>query len=199
MRLFPFLKTLHPLRRKRRVKRHDWEKAAVRNRHFADGDIVSYLGHPCRLRITRADKIPQGCRLRPRRFEVNIHGENLSAKILREEIRLEIRLWLKKRAKSTFARRMEFWTQKLGVSCRQMIVTSPRSRWGSCNAKNVIRLNWHLVMAPLPLIDYVVAHELCHITHKNHARGFWNMLAAVMPDYRERRKRLRHLGRGLVV
>jgi predicted metal-dependent hydrolase len=198
MLLFRFLKP-SPIRRRRRIKKRDWEKAMATGRRFVDGEIISYLGHSYQLSITHDSKAPQGCRLFPRRFEVNIHNATLAPKILREEVRLEIRLWLKKRAKEKFTQRMDFWAKQLDVSYRQLILSSPRSRWGSCNAKNSIRLSWYLILAPLPLIDYVVAHELCHVAHKNHARGFWAMLGSVMPDYRTRRQSLKRLGTGLVI
>jgi predicted metal-dependent hydrolase len=54
-------------------------------------------------------------------------------------------------------------------------------------------------MAPLPILDYVAAHELCHVPHKNHSPRFWKCLGNVMPDYKMRRQELRRMGNGLVV
>lgn len=166
---------------------------------FAGGETISYLGHAYLLSVTQDDKIPHGCRIRPRRFEVNIPIRELSEKELRQEVRLEIQLWMKKRAKAKLQKRTDTWAEKLGVTYRKLVISNPERRWGSCNVQNVIRLNWRLVMAPLPLIDYVAAHELCHVIHKNHSPRFWQFLATAMPDYKARRKRLRQTGHGLVL
>ena len=113
---------------------------------------------------------------------------------MRDEVKLEITLWLKKRARTKMKKRMDYWAKKMGVSYRQLILSNPERRWGSCTVKNVIRLNWRLIMAPLPLIDYVVVHELSHVVHKNHSPRFWGLVEKIMPDYVERRKQMRHCG-----
>src|SRR4029077_7507444 len=113
------------------------------------------------------EDMPQGCRLWPRVMEVNIHGTDLSPEARRQEVRLEIMLWLKKRAKEKLQKRADMWAEKLGIHYRKLIVSNAERRWGSCNAQNVIRLNWRLIIAPLPLLDYVAVHELAHIKHKD--------------------------------
>jgi hypothetical protein len=54
-------------------------------------------------------------------------------------------------------------------------------------------------MAPIDLVEYVVLHELCHIRHKNHSREFWGALRELMPDYPERRGRLKREGQRYVL
>jgi predicted metal-dependent hydrolase len=76
--------------------------------------------------------------------------------------------------------------------------SDPRLRWGSCDARGVLRINWRIVQAPAALIDYVLVHELVHLEHRAHGRAFWEAVAAWMPDFEERRRRLRELGPGLV-
>ncbi|MEJ0062721.1 MAG: SprT family zinc-dependent metalloprotease [Alphaproteobacteria bacterium] len=159
-----------------------------------DETAMVYLGHACALHVSYDPHIPQGCRLKPGRLHVNIHGRHLSEKDRREEIRLETMLWCKKRARVKFQKRLDFWAERLGVRYNRLVVSSPQKLWGSCSADNTIRLNWQLVMAPLPLLDYVVAHELAHVVHKNHSQRFWGFLAKTMPDYKARRKELRKFG-----
>lgn len=175
------------------------ELRAEMPRRFIDGEYLRYLGQRYHLRVTRNPDAPQGCRLRPRFIDVNIADASLSDKALREEVRLEILLWLKKRAKAKFKKRMDLWAKKLGVDYKKLLVTDPARQWGSCGPDNVVRLNWRLVMAPLGLLDYVIAHELAHIKHKNHSPRFWNFLGRAMPDYAARRKRLRQMGPALVL
>lgn len=73
-------------------------------------------------------------------------------------------------------------------------VVDQSKRWGSCDRTGAIRLNWRLVMAPHPLVDYVIAHEICHILEHNHSRKFWRALEILMPDYELRVRQLDRIG-----
>ncbi|MDR3424933.1 MAG: SprT family zinc-dependent metalloprotease [Alphaproteobacteria bacterium] len=179
-------------------ERADRRKAAPAH-EYTDGAAFSYLGHSCALRITQGDHAPRSCRLAPHVLHIHVPDETLSQENLREEVRLEILLWVKKRARVKLKRRLDLWAGRLGVRYKKLAVTAPEHRWGSCSADNVIRLNWKLMLAPLPILDYVAAHELCHVRHKNHSPRFWNFLAQAMPDYKTRRKYLRSIERKLMI
>lgn len=69
-------------------------------------------------------------------------------------------------------------------------LSSPSSRWGSCNSKREVRLNWRLVHYPPQLIEYVIAHELAHLVEMNHSARFWTVVESLMPDYKEPHKTL---------
>lgn len=69
-------------------------------------------------------------------------------------------------------------------------LSSPSSRWGSCNSKREVRLNWRLVHYPPQLIEYVIAHELAHLMEMNHSARFWAVVESLMPDYKEPHKTL---------
>ena len=69
-----------------------------------------------------------------------------------------------------------------------------RKRWGSCDHRGTIRLNWRIVQAPMRLVDYVVVHELVHLRHRGHGRDYWQAVGRVMPDYERRREELRKCG-----
>ena len=77
-----------------------------------------------------------------------------------------------------------------------MLVRDQRKRWASCDKHGVIRFNWRIIQAPMRLVDYVVAHELVHLLHRDHTPEFCARLGRAMPDYEGRRERLRALGRG---
>lgn len=64
-------------------------------------------------------------------------------------------------------------------------LSSPASRWGSCNSRREVRLNWRLVHYPPKMIEYVIAHELAHLVEMNHSSRFWAVVESLMPDYRE--------------
>ncbi|MGB9152687.1 MAG: SprT family zinc-dependent metalloprotease [Alphaproteobacteria bacterium] len=166
---------------------------------YIDGAVFSYLGHTYTLRVTQGVHAPQSCLLSPRVLHVHVPDENLSTENLQQEVRLEIMLWVKKRARIKLKKRLDLWALRMGVTYKKLIVTDPERRWGSCSVDNIIRLNWRLMLAPLPIIDYVVAHELAHVRHKNHSPRFWGFLAETMPDVQSRRKILRSIERGLML
>ena len=72
------------------------------------------------------------------------------------------------------------------------------SRWGSCNEKGDVRLNWRIVQAPMVLVDYVAAHEAVHLKHRNHTRAYWAELARLVSDVERCRAELRRCGREYV-
>ncbi|MBI4639321.1 MAG: M48 family metallopeptidase [Candidatus Tectomicrobia bacterium] len=75
-----------------------------------------------------------------------------------------------------------------------MLIRNQQKRWASCDRKGHIRFNWRIVMAPISLVDYIVAHELCHLVRHDHSPAFWKLVRTLLPDYEERRERLKREG-----
>jgi predicted metal-dependent hydrolase len=155
----------------------------------AEGDALLHLGERLTLRITENNEQPQGCAITGAFLEVNLPDADACAR--REEARLELQLWRKREARRIFRARTDEWAQRLGIKYREIKLTNARRLWGSCSARDDVRLNWRLIMAPPSLLDYVIVHELCHVTHKNHGPRFWRMVTAAMPDWKIRRLQLR--------
>lgn len=101
--------------------------------------------------------------------------------------------WYKKQAVTDFTRRLEIFSSKLGVKFTSLTLSNAASRWGSCNSKKEIRLNWRLLQAPPHIINYVVCHELAHIKEMNHSAKFWATVASIFPDYKSAEKELKAL------
>jgi predicted metal-dependent hydrolase len=74
-----------------------------------------------------------------------------------------------------------------------------QSRWGSCTSSGRVDYNWKIIMAPNRLVDYVVAHELCHLKQHDHLPQFWKLVESIMPDYAESEEWLRVHGASLMV
>jgi predicted metal-dependent hydrolase len=85
---------------------------------------------------------------------------------------------------------LESIAEKYGFRYTKVGVRRMKSRWGSCSPKNNISLNSALIFLTYDLIEYVLLHELVHTVHKNHGKGFWDMLIKLMPDAVVRRKKL---------
>lgn len=78
-----------------------------------------------------------------------------------------------------------------GFSYAKLNITSARRRWGSCSASGHISFSFRSVFLPDPLAEYLAVHELCHTRHMDHSPRFWREVAALVPDYRERRAALK--------
>ena len=99
------------------------------------------------------------------------------------QIRDVVQSWLQRQARRVFEERCQLYTQKLGVRCTRLSLSSAQTRWGSASADGSIRLNWRLIHFGLSTIDYVVAHELAHLREMNHSPRFWDVVRSVVPDY----------------
>ena len=100
---------------------------------------------------------------------------------------------LRARALQHFNERVAYFSAPLRVLPPPVALSSARTRWGSCNPKTGIRLNWRLVHFPPAVVDYVVIHELAHLRELNHSRRFWAVVESACPDWREQRRELNRL------
>jgi predicted metal-dependent hydrolase len=94
-----------------------------------------------------------------------------------------VQSWLQRQARRVFEERCAMFATRLGVRVRRIGLSSATTRWGSASADGSIRLHWRLVHFALPVIDYVVTHELAHLREMNHSPAFWDVVRSVMPDY----------------
>ena len=101
-------------------------------------------------------------------------------------------------AKEYFPKRAAYFQQFTGTYSR-ISIRSQKTRWGSCSAKGTLSFNWRLMLAPPAVLDYVVVHELCHLSHMDHSDSFWKKVESVYPDYRTARKWLKDHGHELVL
>ncbi|MGI6687855.1 MAG: M48 family metallopeptidase [Christensenellales bacterium] len=93
---------------------------------------------------------------------------------------------LKARARQLMPRLVNEYAARLGLSPRYVKITSARKRLGSCNAKGGLCFSWRLMRYPLPVIQYVAAHEVAHLKELNHSAAFYQVLDTLMPDHRQR-------------
>lgn len=89
------------------------------------------------------------------------------------------------------------YARKWGLKYRSIRISSAKTRWGSCSAKNSLNFTYRLAMLPLELVDYVVAHELAHTRHHNHSADFWSFLGQMLPEFQTRRSWLKQNARNL--
>ncbi|MCL2523191.1 MAG: M48 family metallopeptidase [Betaproteobacteria bacterium] len=153
---------------------------------ISDGAVLSILGQPLALAIApsqragwqwrESDSQPRGLHLYP--------SPATDARALLERA-------LREQARAVLAERLTHHAARLGVAPPPLRLSSARTRWGSCSARGGISLNWRLIFLPLPLIDYVVCHELAHLKEMNHGPRFWSLVEQLCPDWRACRRELR--------
>ena len=85
-------------------------------------------------------------------------------------------------ARQELIRRARLCAARIGRPITRVGVRETRSRWGSCSAKGGLSFSWRLVLAPEPVVDYVVAHEVAHLAEMNHGPRFWRLVRTLTPD-----------------
>ena len=108
-----------------------------------------------------------------------------------DQIRDAVQAWLMRQAKRLFEERLNHYAPQLGVQWRKLGLSSAGTRWGTAHSDGSIRLNWRLIHFRLPVIDYVVAHELSHLRVMDHSPRFWDTVRTVVPDYAQLRGQLK--------
>jgi predicted metal-dependent hydrolase len=107
------------------------------------------------------------------------------------QIRDAVQAWLMRQARSLFTERLNHYAPQLKVQWRKLSLSSAGTLWGTAHSDGSIRLNWRLVHFRLPVIDYVVAHELSHLRVMDHSPRFWETVRSVVPNYPELRGQLK--------
>jgi predicted metal-dependent hydrolase len=94
-------------------------------------------------------------------------------------------------AKRHLTERTRAFSERMSLKPSGVKINGAKTRWGSCSAAKSVNFSWRLIMADDALIDYVVAHELAHLKEMNHSPRFWATVESAIPDYRERKIRLK--------
>jgi len=152
-------------------------------REFVNGEGFLYLGKYYKLSIVPEQE-------EPLRFD---NGFYLSKEALPRAKELFIG-WYRKAAYEKISERVKWYAQKRGISYNKVNITGAMNRWGSCTQKRNLNFSWRLIMAPLPVIDYVVVHELVHLVEKNHSKSFWIKVKLMIPDYKKHSEWLKKNG-----
>lgn len=156
------------------------------SRGYAEGDTVRYLGREFRLCFATRSRLDEAAGV----LYLGMRGEPQ-----RDAVISSLTRWYKQQAKLVLSERTGLLAERLGRHPARIGIKSYRSRWGSCHGDGRIYFNWRLLMAPLDVIDYVAAHELCHLLHPNHSAAFWHEVEKLFPACREQRRWLRGHGR----
>jgi len=158
---------------------------------YSNGELHLYLGEHYPLVINLGSRLKSSVVFNGHEIQVNTRRHDP------ESIRLVLQGWYLNQARKVFSARLqEIAARAEWVGDRSIPLKLRRMKrtWGNCSSSGAIKLNTHLIKAPLPVLDSVIAHELCHLEEMNHSRAFYALLGRLNPDWREDRARLRSEG-----
>jgi hypothetical protein len=156
---------------------------------YTHGELFYFLGEKIPLEIVAGQN--PALQLKEGRFLLDRRSLPRAEKVFTD--------WYRRQARSVIAVRLADIAAAFGFTYHSLRISSARRRWGSCGAKGTLNFSWRLVMAPLPVIDYVILHELVHLEIRNHSPLFWQRLGQLMPDYKQRVAWLKANGQQLSV
>ena len=168
------------------IERRWREVGRTRAALAARGESVPYLGamlsliaEPGRTRVHRrgdALLVPAGPAARP-----------------------ALERWYRRSARAEIGERLDRACGVAGLDYTGLTIRGQRTRWASCSQKGAMSFNWRLLLAPEPVLDYVVWHEVCHLEVMDHSPRFWKLVGRFCPDYREQASWLRRHGATLIL
>ena len=168
------------------TKHKDWLLRALqdsRHRILGDGDTMSFRGEPVNLQFL--DTGPRSVLQIGHRIEVGGPASHAGQRLEK---------WLKAEALKDLGKACDRYAQSIGVDYRQIKIGDMKSRWGSCSSNGTLKFSWRLILLDPTILDYVCAHEVCHLREMNHSPAFWGWVKKCMPNYQEKRLALRQDG-----
>jgi predicted metal-dependent hydrolase len=154
-------------------------------KEFVNGEGFLFLGKSYRLKIVEDNGIDNKLLFKDSYFYLKGVVKNPRETFIG---------WYKKEAYQKISERVDWYAQKRGFKYNQVKISNAQKRWGSCSHLGNLNFSWRLIMAPMPVIDYVVVHELVHLIEKNHSKSFWNKVRLLLPDYKKQREWLKKNG-----
>ena len=164
-------------------------KTVTISKEFVNGESFMYLGrnYSLQLHVDSTLKKPV-VKLYQGKFIVNTPTRD------EEVIKKAMEAWYRSKAQEQIKERLKYYQSRVGTKPAKVTIKEQKKRWGSCSSKGNLNFNWRAVMAPSPVLDYIIVHELCHLMHLNHSKEFWNRLSSVLPDYEDRKNWLKKNG-----
>ncbi len=159
------------------------------NKQYVNGESFIYMGRNYSLQIVLDENITLAeAKLIRGKLYVYTHSND------EEVVRRAIENWYKDKAKEKIQERIKYYQHYFDIKPVRVKVKEQKKRWGSCTANKELLFNWKCIMAPSPVLDYIVVHEMCHLAYMNHSKEFWQMVKRVLPDYESRKAWLRNNG-----
>jgi predicted metal-dependent hydrolase len=102
--------------------------------------------------------------------------------------------WYRQKAREEINARVQYFQAYIHQKPNRIVIKEQKRRWGSCSSQGNLNFNWRIIMAPRPVVDYLVVHEMSHLIHLNHSKQFWDLVKSILPDYKASKEWLRNNG-----
>lgn len=155
-------------------------------KEYLSGEGFYYLGRSYRLKLVDGVKEQPGLRLYQSRFE--LHNE------FQAQGRDLFISWYRTRLQPILKQQIAALINRVGKSPRSVQVRDLGYRWGSCGHKGDLYFHWRVAMLPGSMIEYIVVHELVHLTEPHHTHAFWELVERILPDFSDRKQWLAQNG-----
>ena len=188
-RVEPFVNEKRPWI-ERTLRKLNESAAEVGAARVEDGGEVPYLGERLSLRVTSD---PGRVRDHVARRGHELHVAVADAALARQAIER----WYRRQARQEVAPRLDAAAARAGVTYASLQIRGQRTRWASCSSSGAMSFNWRLLLAPPEILDYVVEHEVAHLSVLDHSDRFWSLLGSRCADWAERERWLRRHGHAL--
>ena len=120
------------------------------------------------------------------KLEKSKNRKNIYDSLTEEQIAI-----LRRSAKVYFKEKIDYYSKIMGLEYSRMTITGAKTRFGSCSSKGGIAFSYRLMLYPESAREYVIVHELAHLVEMNHSKRFYDVVASVLPDHKERRRLLK--------
>ncbi|MGG0577514.1 SprT family zinc-dependent metalloprotease [Priestia aryabhattai] len=160
-------------------------------KEFVSGEKFSYLGRNYRLKVYKENGLKKANLAFMRgRFIATVPSKMDKVEKNKQLLQL-FKDWYLEHGTVKLKSRLELYCAKMGVTPHNVQLKEQKFRWGTCTQDGNIYLNWRITMSSIPIIDYVLVHELAHLKYMNHSNDFWNFVRSILPDYEQRKEWLR--------
>jgi len=157
---------------------------------FEHGSILPIFGKERMLDISSSTRLKTA--------RLSLERDRLIVPLNEKETAPRIVRFLKKETKKTIEHLALMKAGKINKSIKSIQIRDTKSRWGSCGSKGQLSFSWRLIFAPWESLDYVVAHEVAHLSHLNHGKDFWALCEELSEDYATGKKWMRNSGHSLM-
>ncbi|MFN7096549.1 MAG: M48 family metallopeptidase [Gammaproteobacteria bacterium] len=178
------------VRKLKEFEKHHQVTPVMPSREYVNGETFYYLGQQYLLQIYIEANVMPSVQLKQDTIVVTMSKNNA------RWVKTLIKRFYQQQAQIVLADRLQQWVNVIPwiTEIPELSFRTMKSRWGSCSHDKKIRLNYHLIKAPLECIDHVILHELCHLKVMNHSDKFYRLLVTVEPNWKKTKKQLDKLG-----
>jgi predicted metal-dependent hydrolase len=166
-------------------------KTQIDGKSFSEGARFLFLGKEAEI-IVKEDEISRSqIEFYEGQWTITV-PKDLSTEDRNVLVKEKMIDWYRREAKEILGGRIFHFSRVMNVMPERIEIRTQKRIWGNCDYRRQrIHLNWQLIQAPMDVIDYVVVHELCHLTVPNHSKRFWKKVASFMPEFNKQRQWLK--------